>query len=168
MALARLLKDVDLQDRPLEEPAQLLRSWDGKLDVDSRAGPLFALWQRTLQEEFHAPHVPKELRPVLASLSGLPVMLETLDKLVRRWLGDDARANHDRLLRSSFARAVQQWQKLPEAQRTRWGALHQVTFRHPLAALDPALARAFNPFVCFVCFVVSSFVLETVGPLVTP
>ncbi len=144
LSLARLLKEVDLQDPALEEPAKLIRTWDGKLDVDSRAGPLFALWQRTLQEEFHAPHVPKELRPVLASLSGLPVMLKALEKLDRRWLGDDARANRNRLLRSSFARAVKQWQKLPEAQRKRWGTLHQVTFRHPLAAMDPALARAFN------------------------
>lgn len=132
LALARLLKDLDVQDPALESAAKLLREWDGKLDVDSRAGPLFAIWLRALQEEFYGRHVPRELRSVLASLSGLPVMLEALERLDQRWLGEDARAGRDRLLRSTLARAVQQLNELPSEQRSRWGALHKATFRHPL------------------------------------
>ncbi len=144
LALARLLREVDLQDPTLEPYVKLLREWDGKLDVDSRAGPLYAIWLRVLHEEFLAPHVSKELRPTLASLSGLPVMLEALEKADPRWLGTDARSARDRLLRSTLARAVEKLKTLPEPKQRRWGALHTVTFRHPLAGLNSTLAETFN------------------------
>jgi penicillin G amidase len=86
--------------------------------------------------------VPKELRSVLISLSGLPVMLRALDEVDPRWVV--TRAERDDLLRTTFRRAVARLQTLPEASRQRWGALHSVTFRHPLASLSPAHASAFN------------------------
>ena len=36
-------------------------------------------------------------------------------------------------MRESFLQAVEKWQLLSPDQQDRWGALHQVTFRHPLA-----------------------------------
>lgn len=134
LALARLLKEVDLQDPELAPYAKLLTGWDGRLDVDSCAGPLYAVWLRTLQEAFFSPHVPKELVPVLTSLSGLPVMLAALEGADPRWLGPDPGMARDRLLRESFGRAVRQLKALPVADRERWGSLHTVTFRHPVAA----------------------------------
>ncbi len=144
LALGRLLKEIDLQDKSLEPYAQRLREWDGKLDVDSRAGPLYALWLRLLQEEFLALQVPRELRPTLKALSGLPVMLEALEKADPRWFGAEGRAARDRLLRSTLSKAVQRLKALPEPRQSRWGALHTVVFRHPLAGLGPATAAAFN------------------------
>src|SRR5262249_46299946 len=144
LALARLLSDVALQDQSLEPFAKLFLEWDGKLTVDAKAGPLYAIWLRTLQEEFYAPHVPKELKSTLAALSGLPVMLRALEKADPLWFGPDANASRDRLLRSTFAEAVRKLKALPESQQQRWGALHRVTFRHPLATLGPTLANAFN------------------------
>jgi penicillin amidase len=144
LALVRLLKDVDLQDKSLEPFAKTLLDWDSKLTVDARAGPLFALWLRALQEEFCAPHVPKELRPALVALSGLPVMLEALEKADPLWFGEDAKASRDRLLRSTFAEAVQKLKALPEPKQHRWGALHTVAFRHPLAPLGASYAGAFD------------------------
>jgi penicillin amidase len=144
LALARLLKDVDLEDKSLEPYAKLLTEWDGRLTVESKAGPLYAVWLKTLQDAFYAPHVPKELAPALATLSGLPVMLEALEKADPFWLGKDAVAARDRLLRSTLVEAVRKLQALPEARRQRWGALHSVTFRHPLATLDPSMAAAFD------------------------
>src|SRR5439155_17896165 len=95
-ALTRLLKDVDLQDKSLEPFATTLIHWDGFLTVDAKAGPLFAIWLRTLQDEFYSGHVPLtlpspplgggegrvsgELNASLAALSGLPVMLDALRK----------------------------------------------------------------------------------------
>jgi penicillin amidase len=40
--------------------------------------------------------------------------------------------------------AVGKLKKLPEPHQQRWGALHRVTFRHPLGTLGPTFANAFN------------------------
>jgi penicillin amidase len=144
LALARLLRDVDLRDPSLEPFAKIIREWDGQLTVDAQAGPLYAIWLRTLQEKFYAPHVPKELQSTLAALSGLPVMLKALEKADPLWFGSDAKASRDRLLRSTFAEALGKVKALHEPQRRRWGVLHRVTFQHPLAALGLTAAQAFN------------------------
>jgi penicillin G amidase len=144
LALAGLLKDLPLENAELEPYRRLLVEWDGRLTVDAKAGPLYAIWLRALQEAFHALQVPKEQLPGFGTLSGLPVMFEALAKADPRWFSPDAAAARDRLLRQTFALAVDRLKALPAPQRERWGALHTVTFRHPLATLDPALANAFN------------------------
>jgi len=144
LALARLLKGLDLNDVSLEPFAKLLVDWNGRLTVDAKAGPLFAFWLRELQQTFFASHVPKELTSALSSLNGLPTMLAALETADPRWFGTDAKAARDKLLRETFSRAVEQLRKLPAPQQERWGALHTITFRHPLATLDPALAKAFD------------------------
>jgi penicillin amidase len=143
-ALAHLLGEVDLQDKTLEPYARLLIQWDGRLSKDAKAGPLYALWLKELEEAFYAPQVPKDLKPTLIALSGLPVMLRALENLDQRWLGPDSRPARDRLLRTTFAQAVRRLQGLPERAQQRWGALHTVLFRHPLAGLSPSHAQAFN------------------------
>ena len=112
---------MDLRDPELAPYAKLLTEWDGRLDVDSPAGPLYAVWLRDLQEAFFAAHVPKELVPALTTLSGLPVMLAALEEADPRWFGPDPRAARDRLLRETFGRAVRQLKALPAAERERWG-----------------------------------------------
>ena len=133
LALGKLLKGVDLRDPDLAQYAKRLTEWDGRLDVDSRAGPLHAMWLRELQEAFFGSQVPKELVPTLTTLSGLPVMLAALEGFDPRWLGPDPKAARDRLLRETLARAVTKLKALPAAKQERWGALHTVTFRHPVA-----------------------------------
>lgn len=144
LALAKLLGGVDLKDAGLEPHAKRLAGWDGRLGVDSEAGPLYAVWLRELQQGFYAPHVPKELAAAAVSLGGLPNMLAALEKPDAKWFGDDPRAGRDKLLRETFAAAVEQLKKLPEARQQRWGALHTATFKHPLGALDPGIAKAFD------------------------
>ena len=73
--LAKLRKGVDLKDKDLEPYAKLLTEWDGRLTVDSKAGPLYAIWLKELQQGFYGPHVPKELASSLVSLGGLPLLL---------------------------------------------------------------------------------------------
>jgi penicillin amidase len=130
VALGRLLKTVPIEDKALETYVRLLAEWDGRLTIDSRAGPLYAAWLKELQDAFYAPHAPKELKGALATLSGLPVMLEALENPSELWFGSEPAASRDRLVRATFARAVEKAKKLPQ----RWGALHTVTFRHPLGS----------------------------------
>jgi penicillin amidase len=144
LALARLLKGVDLKDRELEPYAKLLTEWDGRLTVGAKAGPLYAVWLRTLQQELYGRHVPKELVTAAVSLGGVPTVLAALEDPDPRWFGPDPKAGRDRLLRETFAKAVEELKKLPAPHQERWGALHTVTFRHPLGTRDPEVARAFN------------------------
>jgi penicillin amidase len=122
----------------------LLTEWDGRLSVDSKAGPLYAIWLGELQQAFYGPHVPKELAPILVSLGGLPHVLAVLEKPDAKWFGGNPAAGRDKLLRETFAAAVGKLKKLPDAQQQRWGALHTATFAHPLATLDAGIAKAFN------------------------
>jgi penicillin amidase len=138
-ALGRLLAKVDLGNDNLKGFARRLTGWDGKLSADSTAGPLYAAWLQELKKAMFALHVPKALHARFASLCGVPVLLEALDSADPRWFGKDARAARDQMVRETFARAVRRTRDAG-----RWGNVHTVTFRHPLAGLGAEHARAFN------------------------
>src|SRR5262249_17227542 len=126
LSLGRLLKNLDLQDAKLVPFAKRLIEWDGKLALDSEAGPLYAVWLKALQDAFHELHVPKELRAKFGTLSGLPVMLAALENADTKWFGREAKAARDRMLRTTFAAAVEKVNALPAGLRQRWGELHTV------------------------------------------
>ncbi len=145
-ALARLVKVVAMKDPRLDPYVKLLAGWDGVLSKDSTAGPLYAVWLQELEGDFYRPHVPKDLLETVRGLSGQPVMLAALEKADPAWFGQSARQERDRLVRTTFARAVRRTQKLlgPDPAGWRWGKLHTASFRHALAGLGPAYAKAFN------------------------
>lgn len=144
LALGRLLEKVGVPDETLAPFARRLTGWDGRLSVESEAGPLYAVWLKELQDALFARHAPKELRKSFAAVCGLPTLLAALETADPHWFGDDARSDarsaRDRLVRETFARAVEKVKALPG----RWGELHTVTFRHPLASLGPAHEKAFS------------------------
>lgn len=144
LRLAKLLKEVDLQNKELDPFKKTLVEWDGMLTADCKAGPLFAVWLRELQHEFIAQNVSPELRSAVTALQGPQLMLAALEEPSLRWIGDDAQKARTILLRSTFTSAVKKLKALPPAKTARWGAMHTVTFRHPLATLDAAYAKAFN------------------------
>ncbi len=144
-ALAKLLKGLDLRDATLEPFAKWLTDWDGRLSVDSRAGPLYALWLRELQPALYARHVPKDLVAPIVTLGGLPTVLAALENPDAKWFGaENPKAARDQFLCETFGAAVEKLKKLPEAHRQRWGTLHTATFKHPLAARDASFAKAFD------------------------
>lgn len=145
-ALARLVKEVGVQDRKLRPYVELLAGWDGVLSADSRAGALYGVWLRELLDGFYRPHVPARLLDFTASRGGVPGMLAALEKPDAAWFGDRPTEGRDRLLRTTFRRAVGKLQQLlpGDDREWSWGRLHTTTFRHPLAALGPAYARAFD------------------------
>jgi penicillin amidase len=143
--LTRLVKLVDQEDPVLGPPAKLLARWDGRMEKDSAAALLYAVWLDELQDAFWGREVPADLLEVVRT-PGLPVMLEALEKADPAWFGQSARLERDRLVRQSFERAVRRARRLQGADlaRWRWGAVHTVTFRHPLSGLGPAYAKAFD------------------------
>jgi penicillin amidase len=145
-ALARLVKHADADDAALRPYVELLAKWDGDLARESKAGALYAVWLRELQDEFFKPHVPQPLLTAVNGRGGVPVMLAALAKPDRFWFGDDPAKGRDQLLRRTFASAVQKTEKaLPGGmEKWSWGRLHTVRFRHPLGPLDPAYDKAFS------------------------
>src|SRR5262249_5750242 len=104
-----------------------------------------AVWLDEVQEALFRKHVPKRLVPALRSLSGVPVLLDALTKPDEKWFGKDPVAARDELVRASFTRAVARAKPLAgEPADWRWGKLHTVTFKPPLAGLGDAHAKAFS------------------------
>jgi penicillin amidase len=146
LALARLLKHVDLQDVVPGQYVELLTNWDGVLSTGSRAGALYGVWLQELLNGFYRPHVPAALLEFTTSRGGVPVLLAALEKPDSFWFGDNPQEGRDRLLRTTLRSAVQRLKELlpGEEKDWSWGRLHTTTFRHPLAVLGPAYAQAFN------------------------
>jgi penicillin amidase len=144
--LARLVKVVDMRDRELRPYVDLLAGWDGVLSADSRAGALYGVWLQELLDGFYRPHVPAGLLDFTASRAGVPVMLAALEKPDTAWFGAKPTEERDRLLRTTFRKAVDRLRTLlpGDEKEWSWGRLHTTTFRHPLAALGPAYAKAFD------------------------
>ena len=144
--LARLVKRVDMQDRELRPYVELLAGWDGVLSADSRAGALYGVWLQELLDGFYRPRVPAKLLDFTASRGGVPGMLAALEKPDAAWFGENPTEERDRLLRSTFRKAVDRIRKLlpGDEKEWSWGRLHTTTFRHPLAALGPTYAKVFN------------------------
>jgi penicillin amidase len=145
-ALARLLKVVDIPDRELRHYVELMAGWDGVLSADSRAGALYGVWLQELLAGFYRPHVPARLLDFTTSRAGVPVMLAALEKPDAAWFGEKPTDGRDRLVRTTFRKAVDRLRKLLPGDETEWswGRLHTATFRHPLAALGPDYAKAFD------------------------
>ena len=138
--LAQLLGTVKLDDPRLEPYAKILRAWDGSLGRDSKAGPIYAYWLRELQEKVYSPLAPPDLRKDLIAKAGIPGLLRELQE--PRTMSKAAR---DQLLVKTFASAVLQVkQRFPTIDEMRWGAMHTVTFRHPLAGSNPRYMKFFN------------------------
>jgi penicillin amidase len=144
-ALAELIKQIPIKDAKLKEYAKLLEQWDGVLSVESAPGTLYSAWLRELQQEFIRQHLPKKMHHYAKFLS-VRVMLQALEKPDAKWFGADAQAKRDEFLQTAFERAVAVVRnKLgDDPKQWAWGKLHTVTFRHPLGALSPAHAKAFN------------------------
>jgi penicillin amidase len=146
LALVRLIKQMDVQDPALRPYAELLAGWDGVLSADSRAGALYGVWLRELLHDFFRPHVPERLLEFTTSRGGVPVLLAALERPDAAWFGNRPIEGRDRLLRSTFRSAVAKLRELLPGDEMdwSWGRLHTTSFHHPLAALGPAYARAFD------------------------
>lgn len=144
--LAHLVKEVDKEDPELRPYAELLAGWDGVLSTDSRAGAVYGVWLQELLDGFYRAHVPAALMEFTTSRFGVPVMLAALERPDAFWFGDNPREGRDRLLRTTFRKAVNRLRRLlpGDEKEWSWGRLHTTTFHHPLDMLGPAYAKAFD------------------------
>jgi penicillin amidase len=113
----------------------LLGGWNHVLEKDSAAAALFEIWLPILKRQFVASAAPPEQRELIADNLEMPVLIDLLSRMGQR----------DRVLRESLTEAWRQAAELlgPAPPAWRWGNLHSIEFRHPLAS-TAARRAAFN------------------------
>ncbi len=142
--LAKLLR-FTFPNPETEKCAKIMREWDGKLSLDTPAGLLYALWLAEVQEVFYGLFVPKGLVKEVAAKSGLPTLLHALEDPDEKRFGPTPQKTRDELVVVTFVAAATKFRKRwPDPAKARWGADHTVTFRHPLASVNPLYEKTFN------------------------
>jgi len=154
--IVQRLARVTAEDTATSDALRLLTGWDGDLAPESAPGALFEVWYRR--------HLrPALLRKALARL----VPADQVETLVTKvtpdeslladpradlaildgpedWLGEDADAVLDEILRSSLTAAVAEVEQLlgPDREQWAWGRLHPSRLVHPLSPLMSEDTRA--------------------------
>lgn len=145
-ALARLAGLTAIDDPALAREAARIAGWNGTLTRGSTEGPLYSVWLAELLTEFYRPHVPAESLEFVVDQRGAELVLPALEKLDPAWLGENARARRDELLRVSLTAALKKL-ALPAGGASGtldWGHYRGMTFRHPLEKLGSPYAELFN------------------------
>ncbi len=136
--LIALLKQVPGQASPASQEARrLLLGWDTVLDKNSAASAFFQVWLRQIRPAYVERQVPVEARELVLKNVTLERAIALLKEL--------STAERQAVLTQSLEAAVTEAKKLlgEDTARWRWGTLHTITFRHPLAN-TPARETAFN------------------------
>lgn len=144
--LAALLVRTGPPEPELAGSYQLMAGFDGNMEKTSAAAALCGCWLPKVAEAYYGPKMPGHLIPRFLGRTGMPAMMAGLESPEEDWFGADRIAKRDALLRRSFAEAVRELkQRLgDDLQAWQWGDVQTVIFRHPLANLGPAFARAFS------------------------
>ncbi len=124
-------------DTELAKARRLFEEWDHVLDEDSAAAALYEIWLPMLIRHFVAGRAPEEHTDLIARNLQLPVLIQLL--------ASAPVTERERVLRGSLSEA---WAKAGDllgagSPHWRWGTLHTVIFRHPLAN-TPQRRAVFN------------------------
>ncbi len=147
--ITRRLLQVTAEDATIGDALQLLTAWDGDLNPASAPGALFEVWHRRhlrpallrravaqLVPADHVEAVVTQLTPDDSQLADPRVDLAILER-PGDWLGEDADAVLDDILRTTLATAVAEVEQLLGSDREQcaWGRLHVSRLAHPLSPL---------------------------------
>jgi penicillin amidase len=154
--IVRRLAQVTADDATTNDALRLLTAWDGDLAPESAPGALFEVWYRrhlrpALLRKALARLVPADqvetlvtrVTPEESLLADPRVDLAILDQ-PDNWLGEDAEAVLDEILRSTLPAAVAEVEQLlgPDREQWAWGRLHVSRLVHPLSPLIREDTRA--------------------------
>jgi len=110
-----------LPKNTLNESKKLFENWDGKMDLESSAAALYAVW-------YHRHLVPT----LIESLFGSTSIIKTLDTY--SVLDLIQKNKYQSLINETLIKAIVECRQLmgEEINQWRWGDLHQIQFIHPL------------------------------------
>ena len=116
------------------EAAAPFEGWNFVLDVDSSAAALFEAWMRRIPAHYLSTAAPADSRELIGRYLQLPRLIELL-----RESPDEMR---HRIMADALEEAATELSSTPGATSStwRWGDLHRIGFRHPLA--NSAVRRA--------------------------
>ncbi len=116
-----------LREEPAPASGQLFDGWDFVVDADSAQGALFEAWLKHLPARYLEVHAPESGRDLIRRYLQLPTLIAGLRALPV--------AERQEILTDSLelAAAELDWRLGPDASAWRWGDLHRIGFRHPLA-----------------------------------
>ncbi len=131
-------------DGELAPYADLLAAWDRRMDVDSAAAPLFALFYANMMENTLVDVTGERLWEEGLSQSYLisipDLVLSRVADVPDHFIYNDTRTGErtetrDDIIRASMTAAVEQLEALqgPDPERWRWGRGHQMSFEHPMS-----------------------------------
>jgi penicillin amidase len=115
----------------LAEARKMLQGWDKVLHRNSAAAALFEVWLKRLTPRFVESQLPPESRELVSRNLDVPTFLRMLSAApedVRKQVMFESLADSFRETQSLLGAKASAW---------RWGDLHTITFRHPLANTPP-------------------------------
>lgn len=118
---------AELPEGQAAEARELLRNWDFVLAKDSAGAALFEVWIRNLPGKYVMSQVPPAAQALIERNLTTPRLIAGLEGL--------SESERRMILGESLEQAwAETKQKLgDEISAWRWGALHKIEFRHPLA-----------------------------------
>lgn len=133
--LVKMLRDFPPEGSgPSRQAHTLLTGWNQIMSKDSAVAALFEVWLEKLKAGFVASQVKPEHQDLIARNLQLPVLIQLLGKLPA--------SERNKIIGESLEQAWTGTEKLigPDAQAWRWGRLHTIEFKHPLANTEPRRA----------------------------
>ena len=111
----------------VQQARMMLEAWDAVLSKDSAAAALFEVWFKELTPRFIGSQIPEPERRLVERNLQLPVLIRLLKGLPE--------SEKNSILADSFDAAVSEAGRLlgDDMSSWKWGTLHTITFRHPLA-----------------------------------
>jgi len=142
--LVPLLGNLASDRSEVEAARRLLLQWDRRIAADSTAAAVYVSWEREVLRALAESRLGPDLRSDYIARAGLPTAALTTPS--HAWFDGDPIQARDRLLLDALAAAVARRSAAGDAassSSSSWGALHTLTFKHPLA-ITQAARRRFN------------------------
>jgi penicillin amidase len=140
--LVPLLGNLASDRSEVEAARRLLLQWDGRIAADSAAAAVYVFWEGELLRKLAESRLTPDLRNGYVARAGLPIAALTTPS--RAWFDGDPIQARDRLLLDALAAAVDRRSTTGAAassSSSSWGALHTLTFKHPLAITQAGRGR---------------------------
>jgi penicillin G amidase len=122
-------------DEKMRESLASFASWDGRLDVDSRAAPLVAQMRKAFRQRVLKAALGEELFKNFVWPNSDTFIDRIVQEQPREWLPAEF-ASYADLLRASYGDAREALTKTLGADESKWtwGAMSSASFNHPLAS----------------------------------